>query len=449
MFDVNRKKVVVLGAARSGLSCARLLYKKGARVIVSDMKNTPEFLHALSSLEQAGIETVTGGHPLSLLKAADLLVISPGIPSDIPIVLQARKKNIPIWSEVEVAFRFLPCPLIAVSGTNGKTTTTSLLGEIFRKSGRKTFVCGNIGLPISEIAQKATPAAFVVAEISSFQLENISSFKPYISVMLNITPDHLDRYRSFAFYRKAKKNMYLCQDEHDYAVLNYDDSEVRALKKGMAARSIYFSRKKKLSSGVWVDRETIWSGFGDKKESVIPVQKLALPGPHNLENTLAAVACAKIAGIGNSDIVSVLTTFTGVEHRLELVRILGKVRFINDSKATNVDSVVKALESFADAIILIAGGRDKGSPYYPLKKLVQKKVKALITLGEAAEKIVAQLGDVTSTYQVDTLRDAVRLGAQLARPGYIVLLSPACASFDMFKNYEQRGKLFKKYVGEL
>lgn len=441
--------MVILGAARSGISCARLLCRKGARVILTDKKDTAEIRQLLTPLEHAGLETVLGNHPLSLLKGADFLVISPGIPSDVSIVLHARKKHIPVWSEIEVAFRFLPCPLIAVSGTNGKTTTTSLLGEIFKKSGRKTFVCGNIGLPVSEIAPKATPEAFVVAEISSFQLENISSFKPYVSVMLNITSDHLDRYPTFAAYKKAKKNMYRYQDKHDYAVLNYDDQEVRTLEKDITAHSVFFSRKKKLSTGVWVDQGTIWSSFGGKKERIIPVRDIALPGPHNLENTLAAVVCAKIAGVGNNDIVSVLTTFAGVEHRLELVRTLGKVKFVNDSKATNVDSVVKALESFANSILLIAGGRDKGSPYYPLKELVQKKVKALIVLGEAAERMVMQLGDVTSTYRVATLQEAVRLGAQLARAGDIVLLSPACASFDMFKNYEQRGKLFRKYVREL
>ena len=449
MFDFAGKKVVVLGAARSGLSCAAFLAGKGARVLVSDAKKDPDKRKELSFLAKKGVTVQTGGHPLSLLDKCDYLVISPGVSSDLPVIRLARKKNIPVLSEIEIAYLFISSPIIAITGTNGKTTTTSLIGEIFKQAGVKTLVCGNIGLPMTQIAPQAGANAVVVAEISSFQLENIVTFAPRVAVMLNITPDHLDRYPDFLSYKKAKIKIYQNQTPADFAVINYDDPLSRASAKNCPARVVYFSRRRVMSKGVFAQGGRIYSRLDGEKKEILRVRELGIPGPHNLENALAAIACAQIFGVGLKSLRPTLKSFHGVEHRLELVRVAGGVKYINDYKATNVDSVVKALESFSEKIVLIAGGRDKGSPYKPLAKLVKDKVKALILIGEATGKITKELGPFTEIYRARSLPEAVKLASGLAGRGEIVLLSPACASFDMFDNYEQRGRVFKSAVNKL
>ncbi len=431
------------------MACAGLLVKKGATVTISDASKKLVSTRELALLKQKGVNIQTGGHPVSLLSGTDYVIISPGIRSNLPLLQQARLKNIPVLSEIEVAYTYLACPVIAITGTNGKTTTTSLIGEIFRQSGRKTLVCGNIGLPISAVAAKTDWRSIVVAEISSFQLENIANFRPYISVILNITPDHLDRYPDFKAYARAKKRIYSNQERSDFAVINYDDPASRKSAGKIDPKVVFFSRRKILSSGVFIKNNTIYVRLEGRQLKIIKTNELGLPGPHNLENALAAIACGVLGGVELASMRKTLKIFRGVEHRLELAKTVKGVKYINDSKATNVDSVVKALESFKEKIILIAGGRDKGSPYQPLAKLVKQKVKALIVLGEARAKIKGELGMLTQTHEVKSLPAAVKLAQQLAQPGDVVLLSPACASFDMFQNYEQRGRVFKAEVNKL
>ncbi|MDD5491342.1 MAG: UDP-N-acetylmuramoyl-L-alanine--D-glutamate ligase [bacterium] len=449
MFAFSCKRILILGAARSGLACANLLARKGAQVIINDNNARSLTAKDLMLLKQKGIMVKTGGHPVSLLSGIDFIVVSPGIRSDLPLLQKARQQNIPVLSEIEVAYSYLTSPIIAITGTNGKTTTTSLIGEIFRQAGRKTLVCGNIGRPISAIASKAGRNGIVVAEISSFQLENIVNFHPHISVMLNITPDHLDRYPDLAAYARAKKQIYRNQEQNDYAVINYDDPASRKSADKIKSTVVFFSRKKILARGIFVKNGTILAKLNGKQRKIIKTKEIGIPGPHNLENALAAIACGILGQVAISNIKNTVRTFRGVEHRLELVGIVKGVKYINDSKATNVDSVIKALESFPDKVILIAGGRDKGSPYLPLSKLVKRKVKALILLGEAKDKINKELGSLTRAFMVKSLVEAVKLGQQLACPGDTVLLSPACASYDMFTNYEQRGQVFKDEVKKL
>jgi UDP-N-acetylmuramoylalanine--D-glutamate ligase len=449
VFSFSGKRILILGVARSGIACAGLLIKKGAIVTISDASKNLAPTRELALLRKKGVSVQLGGHPVSLLFNTDYIVISPGISSNLPLLQQARLKNIPVLSEIEVAYTYLACPVIAITGTNGKTTTTSLTGEIFRQSGRKTLICGNIGLPVSAVADQTDWQSIVVAEISSFQLENIVNFRPYISVMLNITPDHLDRYSDFKAYTRAKKHIYRNQERSDFAVINYDDPASRKSAGRIKSKVIFFSRRKILSTGVFVKNNAIYAKLYGRQQKVIKTDELGIPGPHNLENALAAIACGVLGGIELASIRKTLRIFRGVEHRLELVKTIKGVKYINDSKATNVDSVVKALESFQEKIILIAGGRDKGSSYQPLAKLVKQKVKALIVLGEASAKIKGELGCWIQTYEVKSLPEAVKLGQKLASPGDVVLLSPACASFDMFKNYEQRGQVFKEEVRKL
>ncbi|MDD5131318.1 MAG: UDP-N-acetylmuramoyl-L-alanine--D-glutamate ligase [bacterium] len=449
MFAFSGQRVLILGAARSGIACAVLLLKKGARITISDNGAKPLPVKELAPLRRKGVIVKTGGHPVALLTGTDYIVISPGIRSDLPILQKARQRNIPVLSEIEIAYTYLAGQVIAITGTNGKTTTTSLVGKMFRQAGNKTLVCGNIGRPISAIADQSSLRSVVVAEISSFQLENIVNFRPHISVMLNITPDHLDRYPGFAAYARAKKQIYVNQEKDNYAVINYDDPVSRKSAGRIKAKVVFFSRKKILLRGVFVKNGSIVARLEGRAQNIIKTTELGIPGPHNLENALAAIACGILGKVPLSSMRKTLRTFRGVEHRLELVKTVRGVKYVNDSKGTNVDSTVKALESFPGNIILIAGGRDKGSPYRPLAKLVHSKVKALIVLGEAKNKIKKELGPLTSTYDVSSLAEAVKLGHKLSCPGDTVLLSPACASFDMFKNYEQRGRIFKEEVKKL
>lgn len=449
MLAFSGKRVLILGAARSGVACAGLLVKKGATVTISDVSKKLVSTRELALLKQRGVNVRTGGHPVSLLPGTDYVIISPGIRSNLPLLRQARLKSIPVLSEIEVAYTYLACPVIAITGTNGKTTTTSLVGEIFRRSGRKTLICGNIGLPISAVADKTNWQSIVVAEISSFQLENIVNFRPHISVMLNITPDHLDRYPDFKAYARAKKHIYRNQERSDFAVINYDDPASRESAQKIKPKVIFYSRRRILPAGVFVKNNTIYVRLQGRQRKILKTSELGIPGPHNLENALAAIACGILGGVTLASMRETLRKFRGVEHRLELVKKVKGVKYINDSKATNVDSVAKALESFQEKIILIAGGRDKGSSYQPLAKLVKQKVKALIVLGEARTVIKSELGQLIPTYEVKSLPEAVKLGRQLARPGDVVLLSPACASFDMFQNYEHRGRVFKEEVQKL
>lgn len=427
-MQFKNKKIAVLGLSRSGLAAANLLARQGARVFVSEIQSKGKVGQYWSKLNK-NVSTEFGQHSEKILDS-ELIVLSPGVHTSLPILQKARKINIPIISELEVAWRFIkPRLTIAVTGTNGKTTTTTLIGEIFRAAGKKVIVAGNIGLPLSDCVNRIDGKTFLVLEVSSYQLENIATFRPDIAVILNLTPDHLQHHRTLSNYWEAKKNIFVNQTETDYLILNYDDQYCRRLSGKTKSKIIFFSRKKMPTLFSW--------------------EKLLIPGRHNLENALASSAVALIAGISCQNIRTTLANFEGVEHRLEKVATIRGINFINDSKATNVDSTVSALKSFSGNLILIIGGQDKGSPYTPLIPLVKKKVKALLLIGEAQGKIARDLKNTTQIFFTGTMDRALRKAFSLAKRGDTVLLSPACASFDQYENFEQRGKHFKELVKRL
>ena len=449
MINFKDKKIVVIGMGRSGISVARLLNNLGGHVFLSDSKNASELKSEIRDLKNENIEFETGRHTEKILRNTDLIILSPGVPSDTDLLKVASGKNIPVLSEVEIAYQLLKSPIIAVTGTNGKTTTTTLIGEILKSSGYKTEVAGNIGNPLSNLVNKTDKDNLIVAEISSFQLENIDKFKPWISLILNITPDHLNRHKDLEGYIEAKKKIFINQEKEDFLILNADDPVVSRMAEEAKCKVLFFSRKKELKEGIFVKGNEIISILNGLPSFKCPVASLKIPGPHNLENALASIAVALLCKVDFDVLIKVISEFTGVEHRLELVDEVKGVRFINDSKATNVDSALKALESFNKPIILIAGGRDKGSPYSPLGSLVKEKVKALVLLGEARDKIKSELGSYTKVYMVRDLKEAVKTSFSSAEEGDIVLLSPACSSYDMFDNYEERGKEFKRLVMQI
>jgi len=434
------KPVGVLGAGKSGLAAARLLVRLGAKVLLS------EHQLRLSVSVPRSVEVETGGHSRRLLKSA-LLIRSPGIPH-ISILDQAHRRRIPVWSELELASRLIhPRDLVAITGTNGKTTTTTLVGAFFKAAGRPTWVVGNIGTPLAEVVDRITPKSSVVAEVSSYQLEDIETFHPTLSAILNITPDHLDHHGSMRNYAAAKARIFENQTGREVCVLNADDPGCRRLASRCRARILWFSRQKRLSHGIFYQHGQIVFRWGGR-HATWPL-KTSLPGPHNIENILAASALALAAGIPASLIQKALERFKGVEHRLEVVRTLRDVRYVNDSKATNVDSSRVALESFEDPLLLIMGGRGKGVPYTPLKKLVKEHARQLLLIGEDAPRLTRDLGRVIPSEECRTMQRAVQRAAKLAQPGDVVLLSPACASFDQYKNYEERGRHFKMLVRRL
>ncbi|OGS20453.1 MAG: UDP-N-acetylmuramoylalanine--D-glutamate ligase [Elusimicrobia bacterium RIFOXYA2_FULL_39_19] len=442
------KKITVLGLGKTGVSIANYFAQKGAAVFVSDSGKTEVVKPNINKLNKS-IKYETGSHTDKVLDC-ELIVRSPGIAHDLPVLIKARKKGIEVLSEIEVASRLIrPKVLIAITGTNGKTTTTTLVGEIFKNAGFKTVVAGNIGTPLIDFADKIDSKTAVVLEVSSYQLEDIEHFKPDISCILNITPDHLEHHKTMANYIKAKAKIFSNQDKNDCCILNYDDKYCRKLKNTCKASAVYFSLKKKTSNGIYCDRKTntVYVNAFSKKIS-FPVT-LKIPGRHNIENALAALACGLGAGLKPGNIIKTLESFEGVEHRIEFVRDLNGVRYINDSKSTNVDSTYVALESFEKNIILIMGGRHKGAPYTPLKKLVKTKVKKLLLIGEAIKAIKKDLSGTADIIVSGDMGSALKYSKANAVKGDVVLLSPGCASFDQFKNYEHRGEVFKQLVNKL
>ena len=450
--EVRGKRLTVIGGAKSGLSAARLLRSAGAAVFLSEGKELGE--EATAFLRNIGIEYESGGHSDRALDA-DFVVVSPGVPASAPVLESARKKGLKIYSEIEAASWFCAAPVVAVTGSNGKTTTTSLLGHVFRQSGRKTWVGGNIGTPFSDFTKDAAPEDVVVLEVSSFQLDDIDTFRPRVGVLLNITPDHLDRYEySFEKYQQSKFRLFENQRDGDTTIYNFDDRIVRerALRlseERPALRVLGFSQERELDAGGYLRGDEIILRI-DKEEVLMPLEELSLRGRHNLYNSLAAAMAARVMEVRSDVVRESLMTFEGVPHRLEFVRELEGVRYVNDSKATNVNAVWYALESFEEPVILIAGGRDKGNDYASLKQLVHEKARAVIAIGESAEKVAAELGpEVDHCVEAQTMQEAIRYARVLAEPGDVVLLSPACASFDMFENYEHRGEVFKSLVNSL
>ncbi len=440
-MNFKNKKVSVIGAGKSGLAAAALLKRLGAYVFLSEGKK-------IAGPVPRGIESEQGRHSERVLEAG-LIIRSPGVPGHLPILQRALKKKIPIWSELELASRVIRSTQIAaITGTNGKTTTTSLVGALFKAARRPTIVAGNIGTPLAARALSVTRSTCVILEVSSYQLEDIETFHPSISAILNVTPDHLEHHGTMQAYAAAKARIFENQTAEDVCVLNADDTWCRRLAKRCRAKIFWFSRRKTLRDGIYYEAKGAivihWQGVFHR----FPLQT-QLPGPHNVENILAAAAMAVAGGVPVPVIRRVLATFRGVEHRLELVRTLDGVRYVNDSKGTNVDSTRVALASFEEPLVLIMGGEGKGSPYAPLAPLVKRRVKRLLLIGEDTPAIERQLGHLVPSERLQTLPNAVRRARELAQAGDIVLLSPACASFDQYRNYEERGKHFKDLVRHL
>lgn len=440
---VAGKKISVLGMARSGLACAKLLSRTGAEVFISEIKGRDVLSREIRELDELGIDFETGGHTFDVVSGRDFMVISPGIPPDIPILKQAQEAGIPVFSEIEVASWLTDAKIIGITGSNGKTTTVTLLGEMLREDKREYRVAGNVGVPFSSVVEQVSPSGYVVLELSSFQLERIEEFRPCISAVLNITPDHLDRHPDLESYVEAKLRIVENQTEDDFVVLNADDENTLKLAQYARSRKAFFSTKNEVGQGAFVrDGKLFLRRNGDKTE-IAETSQIRIKGPHNLYNACAACAICGILGVTPGSMQTALRNFEGVEHRLEEVTTVSGVDFINDSKATNVESVWYALQSVNSPIILISGGKDKGGDFSKLRELVRKNVKALILIGEAREKIRDALGSLVPVFDADSLEQAVRLGFTKAIPGDTVLLSPGCASFDMFKDYEHRGQVFK------
>lgn len=444
--DLKGKRIVVVGMATTGRAAAEFLARRGAAVVVSEQKTEAEVGTAPRRLRTLGVEVELGGHVTQTFLNGDLIVLSPGVDPAIPPLAAAREQGIPIVSEVELASWFLSSPLIAVTGTNGKTTTTALIGHILAQWGKRVFVGGNIGTPLTEYLLRGEKAEYIVAEISSFQLEGVSSFRPWIALLLNLGEDHLDRHPTLSSYAAVKARIFLNQGPDDWAVVNADDATVRSLCPRIKAQILSFSRARGGKSGVWLeDADTIVYSNQGKEES-ISLKGVRLLGMHNRENIMAAVGAAALCGVPRGVIQEALVSFQGLEHRLELVGTWRGVSVYNDSKATNVASAVTALQSLEGPIILLAGGRDKGGDYAPLRDIVKERGKDLILMGEAREKMQAAFQDLVPVHLVDTMEEGVQAAWHLAQTGDVILLSPACSSFDMFQDYRERGRIFKESV---
>jgi UDP-N-acetylmuramoylalanine--D-glutamate ligase len=451
MIELKNKRVLVVGLGKSGLSAAMFLRAQGARVTVSDTRSAVALAGEIPALLDAGIMVESGGHGLLTFRRQDLIVVSPGVPMETPEVKQAKAFGLPVIGELELASRFLQGQVVAITGSNGKTTTTTLLGKIFGDAGLATLVGGNIGLPVIDLVTKSTPETTSVLEVSSFQLETVEEFHPHIAVVLNITPDHLDRHGSFENYAAAKTRITERQSADDFLVLNAEDKAAQMVALKTKAQIYWFSGRRPIKQGAFVYGESIVfvAREGAKSEPVMPVSEIHLKGSHNVENVLAAVCAARLAGISAETIRSAVSDFKAVEHRLELVKRVHGVEFYNDSKATNVDAAMKAVASFEGGIHLILGGKDKDSDYSLMAELLKERVKAVYTIGTAAEKIERQLHGVVKMVQAETMQTAVSEAAKAAVSGDVVLLSPACSSFDQFENYEHRGRVFRQFVDEL
>ena len=447
-MDLLGKKVLVVGLARTGVATTKFLKAKGSVVSTTEARPKEEMEEGIKELEGMDIEMEWGGHRTETFLKPDLIVVSPGVDLSIEPIQKALQKGVRAISEIELAYHFIQVPIIAVTGTNGKTTTTLLIGEILREDGRKVGVGGNVGEPLILFADGGNRWEVLVVEISSFQLEAIEDFRPQLSVLLNITEDHLDRYLQFGDYVEAKIRIFANQSSKDMAVLNRDDPNVMKYLERVKAKQVFFSLKEKLNEGAFLNGQSIILRLGTKKEDY-SLAKTPLKGIHNVENMMAALTTARLFGCSNRAIETVLNRFEGLEHRLEFVREIKGVRFYNDSKGTNVGSVVKSLQSFSEPVILIAGGKDKNGDLSPLRELIRSRVKQLILIGEAKERMGRELGGLTATTTTQTLEEAVLLAYRTAKKGDVVLLSPVCSSFDMFKDYKERGRVFKEAVSKI
>ncbi|HBT20113.1 MAG TPA: UDP-N-acetylmuramoyl-L-alanine--D-glutamate ligase [Peptococcaceae bacterium] len=447
---IKNKKVLVVGAGKTGTACAHFLNQMGARVTLADIKKDIEMKEVLEKFKDTPVVVKTGGYP-DVDGSTDLVIVSPGVPLDVLPIKQAHEKGIPVWSELELAFRMFNAPVIAVTGTNGKTTTTALIGAMFEDAGKPVVIAGNIGIPLIEKVSEITSHHVVVVEVSSFQLECIETFKPKMGIVLNLTPDHLDRHGTLENYARAKERIFLNQSQGDFSILNYDDPRVKKMSQSTKGEVIFFSIKHTLEQGAYLFENKIYLALGDRAVPVIDRKDIFIKGEHNVQNALAAVLAGAVMGLEIESMSSTLKTFKGVPHRLEFVDEIDGVKYINDSKGTNPDASIKALLAFDEPIVLIAGGRNKGSDFSQFAEIVKEKARAVVLLGEAADEIYSALKEkgFYEIYKENTLEEAVYRAGKIARPGEVVLLSPACASWDMFKSYEERGDLFKSLVASL
>ncbi len=446
-MDLANKKVLVIGAARSGIAAAKIAKKFGAVVVLSDAKENLD-------VKIDGVEIRLGKQTEELLRGVDLIIVSPAVPIKIPVLKAAAAKNIPIISEIELAYSLAQSPICAVTGTNGKTTTVTLLGLLLKTAFDKVGVGGNIGYPLSEVALEIGAGGCIAAEISSYQMEATKKFKPHISAILNVTPDHLKRHGNMEVYQAMKEKIFSQQTAEDFLILNYDDERTRDMIDRAACRVLYFSRQFELAEGAFIKNNSLVIKYNGEIFKVCTINELGIKGGHNVENALAASLIAFLAGAKADKISDVLKTFQGVEHRIEFVREIGGVKFYNDSKATNTDSAIKALETFAGHIVLIAGGDDKGTDLTEFLKLVNERVDYLILLGDAAARFKSCA--IENNFPAEkileagySMEKAVELAKEISRAPQIVLLSPACASFDMYSDFEERGRDFKQIVSGL
>ncbi|GMQ59906.1 UDP-N-acetylmuramoyl-L-alanine--D-glutamate ligase [Vallitalea sediminicola] len=447
-MELKDKNILVIGMALSGISAAKLCLENEANVTVYDGKSKEQLEDSIKLFNGKEPRFVFGEFDYSILNNTWLVIISPGVPLNLPFVKKVFDMNIPVWSEIELSYRLCEAPVAAITGTNGKTTTTTLVGEIMEKYYDKTFVVGNIGIPFSGIVAKTDKDSKIVAEISSFQLETIHEFAPKVSAILNITPDHLNRHKTYDNYINAKLRITENQSKEDYCIVNYDNEICRGLVNRIPANVIFFSKHPIDSKGVYLKDDYICTNINDIEEKIIDINKL---GEHNIENIMAGVAITLCMQVPVHIISEVIEDFKGVAHRVEYVAIIKGVKYFNDSKATNEDAAINGIKSMKKSTVLIGGGMDKGASYDNWIKAFDNKVKGLILFGETASmiEVAARKNGFESIYQVDNLKEAVDKAYLLAESGDNVLLSPACASWDMFKNFEERGNLFKKYVSEL
>ncbi|HZZ39772.1 MAG TPA: UDP-N-acetylmuramoyl-L-alanine--D-glutamate ligase [Acidobacteriaceae bacterium] len=447
-MDIKGKKVLVVGLGKSGLAASLFLRRQGAQVTVSDVRSAEALAKEIPALIDEGIAVEAGGHGLLTFRRQDLIVVSPGVPVDTPELVQVRKFGLTVIGELELAAHYLRGNVLAITGSNGKTTTTSLCGEILEAGQLPTQVGGNIGVPVIALVDQSRDDGWSVLEVSSFQLETTEIFHPQIAVILNITPDHLDRHGSFENYAAAKERIFARQAPEDALVLNADDDVTARAAARAPSRVFWFSRKRVVRQGAFVHEGVITFRASEQAaaEPVLKVEEIPLKGAHNVENVLAAVCAARLAGVAAATIRRAVMAFKAVEHRLEFVATINAVEYYNDSKATNVDATVKAIAAFPGGIHLILGGKDKNSDYRQMRPLLQERVKAVYTIGAAAEKIHTHIEGAVPIVSAGTLEEAVKRAGNAAQPGEIVLLAPACSSFDQFENYEHRGRVFKEAV---
>ncbi len=446
MLEIRNKKISIIGAVRSGIGAARLAKQLGAIPFVSDSGSEEKLKSSIDILKNEGIDFEIGKHSDKVFNC-DFIVVSPGVPSDSEVIKKARTGKLKIISELEFASSFCKGNIIGITGTNGKTTTTSLCGYLFNECGKKTYTAGNIGQAFSEVANTVKENEFVSLEISSFQLDLIENFKPKAAMILNITPDHLNRYEnSVEKYAESKLRIFENQNADDFLILNKDSDLLNQYFKKAESNIFFFSTNKKVSNGCYLEKYEVRFVKNNETEFSCKVSDINIKGEHNIQNAMAVIIAAKIFNLNNEKIIEALKSFKGVEHRLELVREIGGVKFINDSKATNADSVAVALKSFDEPIFLILGGQDKGNDYSMIEDLVIKKVKKIYAIGSSAEKVFKYFHSKVKTEIKKDFNDVVNASLSEAVKGDVVLLSPACASFDMFDNYEHRGKVFKEIV---